>query len=58
MKIMLDIITLLLTTAILIGFKYFQGFENTICLIGAMVLIELWSLGTICKINKNNTNEK
>jgi hypothetical protein len=29
---------------ILIGFKHFQGFENTVCLIAAMVLVELWLL--------------
>ena len=44
MKRIIEIIAVVAMTLILIGFKHFQGFENTVCLVAAMVLVELWSL--------------
>jgi len=37
-----DAIVAVVITLILVALKHFQGFENTICLIAAMVLVELW----------------
>ena len=39
-----EIITVFAMMFLFIGFKSFQGFENTVCLIAAMVLVELWLL--------------
>jgi len=41
---LIDTIAVVVMMLILIGFKHFQGFENTVCLIAAMVLVELWLL--------------
>ena len=41
---LIDTIAVVAMMLILIGFKHFQGFENTVCLIAAMVLVELWLL--------------
>ena len=41
---LIDTIAVVVMMFMLIGFKHFQGFENTLCLIAAMVLVELWVL--------------
>ena len=41
---LIDTIAAVAMTLTLVVFKHFQGFENTVCLIAAMVLVELWLL--------------
>ena len=43
-RTLIDTIAVVVMMLILIGFKYFQGFENTVCLIASMVLVEVWLL--------------
>ena len=41
------IIQLILITLVLIGYKHILGFNNAVCFISAIIIIELW------KINKD-----
>lgn len=43
-KMITYIIQVAIIMLILIAFKHYQGYENTVCFIAAMGLIELWSL--------------
>lgn len=42
-KIIVTLRSVMLIMITLMVFKHFQGFENTICFIAALILVELWS---------------
>lgn len=43
-KKIVDIISAILVTLMLVVFKYFNGFSDTVCLIAGLVIVELWIL--------------
>ena len=42
--IKIETIAVVFCTLMFVMFKYITGFENTICLIAAFVIVELWNL--------------
>ncbi len=41
-KIFIDALAVTTLMFLLILFKYFNGFENTLCFVSAMILVEIW----------------
>lgn len=44
--ISIETILLIIIFSLLMAFKYYQGFENTVCVISAIIIVELIKLNS------------